>query len=759
MSFRIFNKKTKKINSGKSLKSRTRRFLVLSSLFAYVLVAIIFLIWEYHNQKRKFSVQISREIKNIESVFKEKFNQEEKMIHLFIEKNKRSSLPQLKKNFYFFNQIDRAQNTYYIINSQKTIKILPSELKEFFGLDFSNILGRDPYRPKVYQSLLTYNLVLIRVFPINKKFLLVQEKDLDYFSSSIGILQSGISNSFAVLIDGTGRMLYHPRSELVKIRYNFFFDLESPPNFNNHNLQQKLLKEEKYFLQTRELFQNSQLYLIYLVPASKIYSAIFYSFLSNLIIAIIVVSIIFLVIHYVMNRYILRPISSIINSITTYNMLEKEFPSYEHHAAKFKEFNRLITAVNYTIKKNNSQSQYLEKSTRKLLKVQDYLYHIFNALPLTIFIIDKEGNILNFNASAREILKHSPSSLYNEKIGSIFPELNEISKFINESHNQKNKSETKQMQDFYIPSKKIIINDNIQYFNLHLYPFFTEQYNDYLLQMENITEKIQLDEMSLHTEKMKTLGSITSGIAHELNNPLGIINQNTQNAIRRLSPEIEKNRNIAIRYGIDLEKVSLYIKERGIAGYFEEIRLASQRAGKIIRNMLNFSRDTHGEFDICNPGEVINETIRLIRMDDQLKKEYSSQEIQIEINHEKEDVSIHCIRIEIQQVLLNIIKNAIQAIGENKSPIKKIFIETSIDKVFYQILIRDNGPGIDESIMNKIFNPFFSTKEVGHGTGLGLSVSYYIITNHHKGKLTVSNHSTGGAAFKIQLPIETNYEK
>lgn len=741
----------KRSRDGYSLKAHTRKLLLLSSVFTYLALALIFAAWEYRNQKSIFSERINNEVSNIDRILKDKITREELLINQFIKANKNQSKNEIKNNFMFFLKKQTENNTYYITDYNKIIQITPPDYRNFYGLDFSNIIGKAPFVPKVYQSFLTHRSVLIRTFKINEKYYLIQEKDLNNFSSSVGFLQSGIKGSYAVLIDKTGRLIYHPDHELIKIRYNFFFDIEHAPEFHSSALQVINLKGRKYYLKMRELYNKSNLYLVYLVPGEIIYSAILFSLISNLIIAVIVTGVIFIVIHFVMNRYIMMQITSIVNSITSYNMLGKELPSYENIAGRFIEFNRLISAVNYTIKKNNDQSRYLEKSTQKLIKVQDYLYHVFNALPVIIFIIDKEGNILNHNASAREILKDSFGKVYSKNIETIFPELSDILQIVKDS-----KAE---IDDLTIPSKKIMIQELPQFFNIHLFSFYTEQYDDYLLQMENITERIQLDEMAMHAEKMKTLGSITSGIAHELNNPLGIINQNTENAIRRLSSEIPKNRQIAARYGIDLDKLSDYINERGITGYFEEIRSASHRAGRIIRNMLNFSRTPRGEFELCNPDDIIEETIRLLLMDSEMKKKYFIQNINIDLRRNNEAANIDCIRLELQQVLLNIIKNAIQAIEDKPVEEKNIQIETSLDKMYYNIAIRDNGSGIDENVINKIFNPFFSTKEVGHGTGLGLSVSYYIITNHHKGKLTAANHESGGAEFRILLPLKRKNEK
>lgn len=115
--------------------------------------------------------------------------------------------------------------------------------------------------------------------------------------------------------------------------------------------------------------------------------------------------------------------------------------------------------------------------------------------------------------------------------------------------------------------------------------------------------------------------------------------------------------------------------------------------------------------------------------------------------------TILCSRSNVAQVLINIIVNAVYVIKNNNKVNGKIKIKTYKDDKHVVCSIADNGPGIDKKIINKIFNPFFTTKDVGEGTGLGLSVAYDIIVNKHHGELLVDNVEPWGAIFTIKLPV------
>ncbi len=280
---------------------------------------------------------------------------------------------------------------------------------------------------------------------------------------------------------------------------------------------------------------------------------------------------------------------------------------------------------------------------------------------------------------------------------------------------------------------------------------------DTLLQVlvRDITEKKHTQELLVQTEKMMAVGGLAAGMAHEINNPLGIILQACQNATRRLNPALKKNIATADSLNFDIELLQQYLRKRKIFSYLESIHSAGERAAQIVKSMLNFGRSsTAGNTELCDINLLLDETLKIAEVDYNLKNTYDFKKINIYRQYGTIE-KIICAKNEIGQVFLNIIKNAAQAMGSGefsgKTP--EITLYTAPEENGVLISISDNGPGIPSEIQKTIFEPFFTTKPVGEGTGLGLSVSYFIITAHHNGQFRVNSKPGEGTTFTIQLPV------
>jgi PAS domain S-box-containing protein len=274
--------------------------------------------------------------------------------------------------------------------------------------------------------------------------------------------------------------------------------------------------------------------------------------------------------------------------------------------------------------------------------------------------------------------------------------------------------------------------------------------------MRNITETRLLQEMMIQTEKMISVGGIAAGIAHEINNPLGIILQAAQNLENRTRLDFAKNRNVAETIGLDLALLEQYIRIRKLDRFIEDIQAAALRAADIVRHMLDFSRRSEAKRGVCDPEQLIHRALSLARSDYDLKKSYDFKKIQIEVNVEERLPLICCITTEIEQVFLNLLRNAAQAIAEVEPPVPSPRIAISVTGIpgAVRIVFTDNGPGMTEAVRRRIFEPFYTTKPPGIGTGLGLSVSYFIITQSHHGRMRAESQPGGGSRFIIELPSE-----
>ncbi len=275
--------------------------------------------------------------------------------------------------------------------------------------------------------------------------------------------------------------------------------------------------------------------------------------------------------------------------------------------------------------------------------------------------------------------------------------------------------------------------------------------------INDITERKQSEEMMIQTEKMMSVGGLAAGMAHEINNPLGGMLQGVQNIQRRLSPGLKKNVQSALLHDIDLNNLQDYLKERKILDFIAGIIESGQRAAKIIKDMLLFSRKSESKMAPTDLLALMENVLDLAGKDYDLKKKHDFRNINIKKDFDSNLPVVACTETEIEQVILNLLANAAWAMANEKSDVSpQIILRTRIENQMVRIEIEDNGPGMDEEVRKRIFEPFFTTKPPGEGTGLGLSVSYMIITNNHKGTMEVESKLGKGTNFIIKLPVDVS---
>ncbi|MES2823896.1 MAG: ATP-binding protein [Pseudomonadota bacterium] len=324
---------------------------------------------------------------------------------------------------------------------------------------------------------------------------------------------------------------------------------------------------------------------------------------------------------------------------------------------------------------------------------------------------------------------------------------------------------TPEQLSYIIKSEQPFINQRIQaaennenkFYDLRIYPLVSNQKSGAVIQLKNVTSQVNIEQMLIQNEKMSSLGELAAGIAHEINNPLGIILHNVQNIIRRTSNNLPSNITAAEKFNVNFQDICHYLNDREVDQFLDNIKEAGERAAAIVHNMLEFSRITHNEKNWVDFKELVEKSIELnikSNFDDRDK----IKDIKVTTKFSHDFPLLYASAPELQQVLMNLLRNAYQAlISDNykKPEVLSVNIAASLNTRKHEVIIEisDNGPGIKDSVKDHIFEPFFTTKEVGKGTGLGLSVSYFIITEHHQGSISVSSQLNKGTTFKICLPI------
>jgi PAS domain S-box-containing protein len=275
---------------------------------------------------------------------------------------------------------------------------------------------------------------------------------------------------------------------------------------------------------------------------------------------------------------------------------------------------------------------------------------------------------------------------------------------------------------------------------------------------DDITESKRMQEMMVETEKMMSVGGIAAGIAHEINNPLGIVLQAVQNLEQRTRADFRKNQEAAATIGLDLGLLAEYMRVRKLDVFMEDIQAAALRAAAIIRHMLDFTRRSESRRDVCDLAGIVEKALALAQSDYNLKKSYDFKRIQVNQDISTDLPTVSCTATEMEQVVLNLLRNAAQAMAESVPPVETPRIDIRIAAIpdGVRLELSDNGLGISPEIQARIFEPFFTTKPPGQGTGLGLSVSYFIVTKGHKGRMWVESRPGGGAKFVVELPSSSN---
>jgi PAS domain S-box-containing protein len=274
---------------------------------------------------------------------------------------------------------------------------------------------------------------------------------------------------------------------------------------------------------------------------------------------------------------------------------------------------------------------------------------------------------------------------------------------------------------------------------------------------DNVRKLASAQAQLIQTEKMSSLGQLVAGIAHEINNPNNFIYGNisfAQEYIQRLLDLLEVYQDCYPRPTESIKRkvkaIDLDFIRDDLPLLLNSIEQGSERIEEIVTSLRNFARMDEAEYKSVDIHSGINNTLNLLEY--RLKTQNYRTQIQVIKNFANLPL-INCYAGQLNQVFMNILLNAIDALEESETLQPKIHISTEMnqDKIFI-MKISNNGLSIPKSIQKKIFDPFFTTKSVGKGTGMGLSISYQIITEKHGGTLECISETQIGTTFIIKIP-------
>jgi PAS domain S-box-containing protein len=385
------------------------------------------------------------------------------------------------------------------------------------------------------------------------------------------------------------------------------------------------------------------------------------------------------------------------------------------------------------------------------MNIQEFFSSIIESMPSALITVDTSLHIKQINKNALTICSNTSEDVLNTSVLDSFPMLTGYAAEI--------MSSLKDSTTVTLERVEYSSGDLNNYYKVTCYPLAAIP-QVIVIQIDDVTQRELLEQRILQTEKMHSMDGLAAGIAHEVNNPLSAIINGVQNINRRLEPDRAANQAIASELAVKLEDVNNYLEQREIKFFLESIEEGALRASNIVSNMLKFSTSEVHSKEPCDINMLLEQAIKFVKKDYELNNETKFNDIEIETNLGASLPLVRVLPMELQQVFVNLFRNAEQAItartaAEPKTELYKgkLTVETKLDQGTVQIIITDNGGGMDDNVMRKAFDPYFSTRQKSGGHGLGLSTVYRIVKSLLQGEIELRSAVNVGTQFIVTLTV------
>ncbi|MBI2821343.1 MAG: PAS domain-containing protein, partial [Acidobacteria bacterium] len=357
----------------------------------------------------------------------------------------------------------------------------------------------------------------------------------------------------------------------------------------------------------------------------------------------------------------------------------------------------------------------VESKAGELEQLKVFSEGIVESIEAGVLTVDPEGKISSLNSGMEKLLACSRREHLGKPLDSLLP-ARLLERVRTATEGRWVVTEALHFYKVSVPAG----GERTRVVNLHFTPFVSRHdiVAGTLVVMEDVTQKVQLEDQLIQAEKLTSLGLLAAGVAHEVNTPLAGISSYTQMLLKDL-PRGHPQRPI-----------------------LEKIERQTFRASEIVNNLLKFARLGGGELRQVNLNHLVLETLSLL--DHQLKR----QNIAVSASLDPGLPAAHGNDGKLQQVFMNILLNAKDAMPDGG----RLEVRTQARDNGVMVVIRDTGVGISKENIKKIYDPFFTTKEVVRGTGQGLSISYGII-QEHSGNIHVESEPGKGTEFTLQFPV------
>jgi len=359
----------------------------------------------------------------------------------------------------------------------------------------------------------------------------------------------------------------------------------------------------------------------------------------------------------------------------------------------------------------------LEQKITEFESLKEFHENIVESINIGVFAVDLEDRIESWNTQMEGMYSKSRTEVLRQPISAVLPP-----DFVARFNSVREEHGTHTLYKFRL----VLPDGKIRVANIAIAPLVTRNFVAVgrIILVDDITDRIQLEAQLTQAEKLSSIGLLAAGVAHEVNTPLAVISSYTQMLTKHMRDD-----------------------ER-LAPVLEKITQQTFRASEIVNGLLNFSRTSGAEFAPLNLNELLRDTVTL------LEHQFKTAQIRVETNFDPQLARIHGNQGKLQQVILNLMLNAKDAMFGTLNATLKIATFNGPGRVM--VRIQDSGNGIEKEHLHRIYDPFFTTKtkpqEGEHkGTGLGLAVSYGIM-QEHAGKIHVESEIGIGTAFQLEFP-------
>jgi PAS domain S-box-containing protein len=358
----------------------------------------------------------------------------------------------------------------------------------------------------------------------------------------------------------------------------------------------------------------------------------------------------------------------------------------------------------------------LEQKASEYERLKDFNENIVESISVGVLAVDLEDRIESWNSQMEVMYAMPRSQVLGERLSEVFP-----AEFMEDFYRVRQNPGIHNLYKFRLQTRA----GDTRIANVAIAPLVTRKFNviGRLIIVDDITERMELESQLSQAEKLSSIGLLAAGVAHEVNTPLAVISSYAQMLSKQINGDAK------------------------LGPLLEKITRQTFRASEIVNNLLNFSRTSATEFSAIDLNKIITETLTL------LEHQLKTSRVKVETELYPGLPLIHGNAGKLQQVFLNLFLNAKDAMAGKGGT---LHISTANgDSV--QVNISDSGAGIEPEHINRIYDPFFTTKNVpregqARGTGLGLSVTYGII-QEHAGKIRVDSQPGQGTTFHLEFPM------